>query len=276
MQKQAARRFYTHYHLLTTFIPAYLQGLLTYALLWLQADMGAQAGSEARWMFIGLWVLACLAGSELLERIGFTVFGFERRVVEPDGGQERQLAGLAQPQEEGGQQLRPRLLELGEVPLLAVGGPRPDMLWASTHTLTHTPPEHLRALVVHERAHVGQQDHRRFILAAGLWALSWPVAVLLDYGMLWLLAAAFLHSAVWVHLKYQWQMREEREADTAAAEVMGREEYAAVLARYLGQLEADKRSPLRRARLKGLGLAEDDVQRLIREADDAALGPAGG
>ena len=260
----ATRRFYARYHLLVAILPSYLQGLMLAGLLFLHA--GLAAGSrEAGWVIAGVWALACIAGFELFSRIGFVLAGTPARRIEPAENEAALLEEAIAPPPGGGVELKPALVEIGEVPLLAAGGYTPDQLWISTHTLRATPVASLRLLIAHERAHVQASDMSRFILAAAFWGLSWPVAQIAQGDMLWLLACAFLQGAIWLHLRQLLNARSERTADLTAAALTDRELYAVALAHYLAKFEPQGSTGLRRQRLRGLGLSPEQVEQLLEQ-----------
>ncbi len=262
----ATRKFYTRYHLLATIAPSYLQGLLLAGLLFLHHGV-AGGNREAGWVITGLWVLTCLAGFELFSRTGFVLAGTPARRIQPSGTEAAQIDAAITPPPGGGVVLKPALVEIGEVPLLAAGGYMPEQLWISTYTLRATTPADLRLLVAHERAHAQSSDLSRFLLAAAFWGLSWPVAQIARGDLLWLLACAFLQGALWLHLRQLLTARSERVADIAAAAVTELDTYAQALARYLAQFEPGGSTRLRTARLLGLGLRQDEIKQYIDQAD---------
>jgi hypothetical protein len=259
----ATRQFYTRYHLLAAILPAYLQGLLLAGLLFLQHGLAAGLSREGGWVITGVWALTCLAGFELFSRMGFVISGTPARRVTPEPDEETLLADALAPHPGAALELKPALVELGEVPLLAAGGYTPDQLWISTHTLHGTPAASLRLLVAHERAHVQAGDLSRFLLAAAFWGLSWPIAQIAQGNLLWLLAVAFVQGALWLHLRQIMNARAERTADLRAAQTADVELYAKVLAVHLAEFEPPGSTSLRESRLRGLGLDQAAIQRLL-------------
>jgi hypothetical protein len=262
----ATRRFYARYHLLAAILPSYLQGLLLAALLFFQHGLAAGINHEAGWVITGVWALTCLAGYELFTRMGFVLAGTPARRVPPDHAEEALLADALTPPSGGAIELKPALVEIGEVPLLAAGGYTPDQLWISTHTLRATPLADLRLLIAHERAHVASSDLSRFLLATAFWGISWPVAQIAQGNLLWLLAVAFLQGAIWLHLRQHLNARLERIADHAAAQQVDQDTYAKALVGYLAQFEPPNSTGLRAARLRGLGLSPEAIQHVLEEA----------
>lgn len=262
----ATRRFYTRYHMLAAILPSYLQGLLLAGLLFVQHGL-ANGNHEAGWVLTGVWVIACLAGFELLSRMGFVLAGTPARRVEPDGADAAMVADALAPSPGETFEFKIALVDIGDVPLLAAGGYTPDQLWISTHTLRHTSPANLRLLAAHERAHAQSADLWRFLLAAAFWGLSWTVAQIARGDLLWLLAMAFLQGALWLHLRQLLNARLERAADRAAAKQHGNEAYAKALVEYLAQLEPPGSTGLRTARLRGLGLDHEAIQQLLDQAN---------
>jgi hypothetical protein len=265
----ATRRFYARYHLLATILPAYLQGVLLAGLLFWQA--GQAGGGVASWALAGAWGVCCVAGVELLSRLGFVLAGTPARRIVPDPADAAKLTEVLAPPPGGAIALNPALVEIGEVPLLAAGGYTPDQLWISTHTLRATSCTDLRLLLAHERAHVMSRDLLRFVLAAAFWGISWPVAQIARGDLWWLLAWAFLQGALWLHMRQLLEARQERNADCHAAARTDPAEYGRALARYLAQFELPGSVVLRTARLRGLGMDAAAIKHLL--AEQATLQP---
>ncbi|MCC7479425.1 hypothetical protein IT575_13355 [bacterium] len=271
----AARSFYNRHFLLSVLLPAYIMALLSYGSAWLL--LSAMGGGPA---FIGVFVMLGL--SRILAWLGFLASGVPAAQVPPTAAQRERLLALLEPDGPGGADpehpdpqfagpLPVSLLELGVVPYLASGGLYQGQLWISTHSLENSDDETLRCMLAHEGAHAAQglRGCPGGCIGATSWAdlswlIAWPIAWYAQSAgqPLLLLLAALIHVSLWLHLGQLQRQRSERSADLAAAQRFGRELYARALLRHLQQFDT-KGSPLRRARLRGMGFSPEEIQRLL-------------
>ena len=254
----AGRLFYRRYHLLTALLPACCMACMFYGSALLLYSARQWSGGAV--YFAGGF--AALGLSPILSYLGFVFSGVPAARLAPDSAQAAQLAALLGTGSTNPLPMMPHLVELGAVPFLAVGGLRLDQLWISSFTLRRFPERVLRCMLTHEAAHVVLGSRRPGCAWYDLsWVLAFPLALL---GQpLTLLAAAVLHTMLWLRLQRWLTARAETAADRWAAEQCGGTEYVRALAEYLLAFEAPGATRLRQQRLGALGLTAAEINGLL-------------
>jgi hypothetical protein len=276
----ATRSFYTRYYLLTAIAPAYVMALIFYGSAWLFSPASPLPRLLGGTVFYVGGVLVFIGISRLLGALGFWLSGVPHSQTEPSATDRVKLHavlgdtpaaagqhGAAEPPPaRGGHEvaLQPALVELGEVPLLSVGGFTPNQLWISTHTLRTTDERTLGYLVAHERGHLATGPRTCGCAWYDvLWLVAYPLAVLLSPLPLLIAAAALLHALLWLRLAHWMRLRSEARADRWAAECTDPQGYARALVLFHRQVSGTGGAPNARRRLLNMGLSPDEAGRLL-------------
>lgn len=276
----ATRSFYTRYYLLTAIAPAYVMALVFYGSAWLFSPASPLPGLLGGTVFYVGGVLVFIGISRLLSALGFWLSGVPRAQVEPSAADRVKLHSVlgdapAETGEQGAPEpapapsghelaLQPLLVELGEVPLLSVGGFSPSQLWISTHTLRTMDEGTLSYLVAHERGHLATGPR-----SCGcawydvLWLVAYPLAVLLSPLPLLIVATALLHALLWLRLAHWMRLKSEARADRWAADHTDLTGYARALIAFHHQVSGGGGGPNARRRLISMGLSPEEAGRLL-------------
>lgn len=264
------RRFYLRYHLLTVIAPAYLTAAIFYGMGWLVAGATALYGPASYPAALVAFTLGTALLFPLYQQLaglGFLATGVPLRRVIPTAEDESRLNLILQLPEQTNPQtpaLSPVLLELGPVPYIAVSGSEHCSLWISTQFLRRTPAGHARCMVAHETGHVvtTAPDFTHW-LHHSTWLLACPLAVILVSRPELYVAAALLHTLVWLRLTLWESLAGEARADAWAITVIDRRTYIRALAKHLQQVHGRSGRSTTLARLKQIGLAEAEIEQAL-------------
>ncbi len=236
--------------------------LLSYGSAWLLVLILRQDALLSGGIAVGTGLFLFVGLSRLVAWFGFLLSGVVRARITPDN---HDLARIEHLLDEARQLHLPvelQVVELGAVPYIAAGGFVGNELWASTHALRTLPPEVLRAVLLHELGHIAH-GLRGCAWHDLVWALAYPVAYALAPLPLLVLAAALIHTSIWLHLERWLRARAETQADRWAAVEMGRMQYARALCGYLALFERHGASTLSRDRLRRLGFSREEMAQVF-------------
>lgn len=164
--------------------------------------------------------------------------------------------------------LNPVPLDLGPVVYIAVGGVTGRELWISKTTLKVMELNDLKALIVHEAGHVARERPGCSIKwKDAVWLLAYPLAIILSFAPLLILAVALVHAQLWVHLESMLQHRREVHADKFASRIVGCEQLTRALTRYSVLSGPPRKQEALKSRLRELGLGETEINHAIRAAE---------
>lgn len=262
-----ARRFYQRYNLLTFVLPVIASATLIYLLRYAGLKYTFE---QDRTLYFFWGTLFMLAGAFLMpyfSALGFRLSGVPKLSRSPDPAQQARLAAALAPSGKLNQEFQTRIVSLGNLPMLAIGGARPAILWISEAVLDNTPADDLPCLIAHERAHLSARGW--FDDAFAYWVFFTMSSTILLLPFPWPIRIALLMLAplLLLRLRLVWNNSREREADLLAAEEIGKERYALALARHLAQFESPAGSVrLRLQRLRWLGYTRSEAEQLIAAA----------
>jgi Zn-dependent protease with chaperone function len=257
-----ARQFYLRYYMLTQILPAYCMALLSYSsagllalTLWRQTLLtGGLAAVTVLFVFIGL--------SRLIAWIGFLLSGVARARITPASEDVERVAPYLDEARQLHLPVELQVVELGAAPYVAAGGFVGNELWISTHALRTLPATTLRAVLLHELGHIAR-GLRGCAWHDLTWALAYLVAYLLAPVPLLILAAALIHTSIWLHCERWMRMQIETQADRWAAGEMGQMEYAKAISVYLALFERSGARTLTRERLRRCGLSSEEIKQVL-------------
>lgn len=265
----------------TVLFPAYSLALIFYGSAFLLSPASPLNRMVGGTFFYVGGVVVFLGLSRLLSYAGFVLSGIPRRRTLLSSTQrqklEHALGVLARiPVSEGGRDndtqaaltLSPVPLDLGPAVYLSVGGVTGRELWISTALLEVMEPDDLVALIAHEAGHVARERPGCSIhWKDAVWLLAYPLAIILSFAPLLILAVALVHAQLWVHLESMLQHRREVQADRFASSVVGRKQLIRALARYFVRSGPRRKQEALKLRLRELGVAEEELEHALRDAE---------
>lgn len=257
-----AHRFYLRYNLLTQVLPAYCMALISYGSAWGLVLLLQHKALLTGGIAVGTGLFAFIGLSRLLAWLGFLRSGVVQARTEPADSELVQLQLLLDEARQLHLPVELQVVELGAVPFIAAGGFVGNEVWASTHALRTLPPPVLRAAMLHELGHIAH-GLRGCAWHDLLWVAAYPVAYLLASVPVLILAAALIHTNVWLHLEQWLRAKAEAQADRWAIAQMGQLDYARAMCSYLELFERRGTRQATRQRLRKMGLSAEDIARLL-------------
>lgn len=249
----------------TSIVPGYLTGLAVFVSGWFTYNApDGPPGKPVEIMAGLIFFAACTAGFEVFSRLGFKQFRLQQYAAKLTPELKVQLTAFFHSASLPGQGMHPTVVELGQVPMLMVGGDVPGQLWISTYTLANTPTEVMPHLLAHERAHLESDTMLDRVLVSGgyWWICGVSVMLLVSNPLLcalWLLVA----SGVFLRVNAVRLGRLELRADRLAVKATTLEGYSRAIATHLAQFEPGNNNELARGRLRRIGLSAEKQDEIL-------------